>query len=490
MLLKSEEFTLNKIKYGLSWLKASSTFNTWLSYSTKALSLFIVLPLILKKFTSGEVALWYLFSSVIALQGLADMGFKHTFVRFISFAMGGAKDINVYNSSKHPYESSGPNWDLISKIYSNMKKVYVWLTLLFFLLLISMGSLAMIKPVMVLSNPHEGWLCWGVIILVSCFKFYGTIFSNFLEGLNQVSLVKRWEAITSIFSIITSILFLILFDSLFALVLANQTWVLVNVLKDSQLCRKVENGAFLKLRLDSQFDKEFFRKIWQPAWRGGLSGFMSNGLNNITSILYAQIGSTTNIASYLLALRLMAQVKEVSMAPFYSKIPYLAKLRSQGRSSELVKVAQKGMFLSNIVFVIGSIIIGVLAEYFLGIIGSEVNFVEPQLWVLITIAYFIHRYGAMHIQLYNTTNHIIAHIADGVSGMIYIITVLMLINKYELYAIPVGMIAGYLGFYSWYAASFSLRSLETSFFKFEKKSLLIPLLIFLIYIFSISDYFI
>ena len=54
----------------------SPTMMTWLSYSTKALGLFIVLPLILKKFAAPEISLWYLFSSIIVLIGLADMGFR------------------------------------------------------------------------------------------------------------------------------------------------------------------------------------------------------------------------------------------------------------------------------------------------------------------------------------------------------------------------------------------------------------------------------
>mgnify|MGYP006210076807 CR=1 FL=1 len=46
----------------------SPTITTWLSYSTRALSLFIVLPLILKKFSEAEIALWYLFATIIAMQ--------------------------------------------------------------------------------------------------------------------------------------------------------------------------------------------------------------------------------------------------------------------------------------------------------------------------------------------------------------------------------------------------------------------------------------
>jgi len=459
----------------------SPTFNTWLSYSTKALSLFAVLPLILKNFTDGEVALWYLFATIIALQGLADMGFKITFIRLISFAMGGAVDIDVYKDNVQ--KSNGiPNWFLVGKIYSMMKSIYAWLTLLFLVLLLTIGTWAMVRPIALVEEQRLAWISWSVIVVVSCLKFYGTIYANYLEGLNKIALVRRWEALTSTGSILTSMLVLLTFKSLLALVIANQIWVIVNFVRDLKLSHSVEDGAFKKLEFSHTFDKKFFLKVWGPAWRSGLSGFMSNGLASITSVLYAQFGSASNIASYLLALRLMAQVKEISMAPFYSKIPLFSRLRSQGAIKELIAQSQRGMFLSNLVFVVGAIMIGLFGSRLLSFIGSDVQFIDMKLWILLTIAYFVHRFGAMHIQLYTTTNHIISHIADGVSGVIFILVTLFLIPRVDLYAIPIGMLAGYLGFYSWYAAYNSLKSINTSFLKFEVKGSFLPLLILAFFI--------
>src|SRR5450755_3839825 len=103
---------------------------TWLSYSTKALSLFGVLPLVLKKFTPGDIVMWYLFATIISLQSIADFGFRQTFTRLISYAFGGASDIAIfkadsYNSSENNY---GPNYSLLKKINSTMKLIYQWQT--------------------------------------------------------------------------------------------------------------------------------------------------------------------------------------------------------------------------------------------------------------------------------------------------------------------------------------------------------------------------
>ncbi|KOS06367.1 hypothetical protein AM493_10250 [Flavobacterium akiainvivens] len=463
----------------------SPTFNTWLSYSTRTLSLFIILPLILKQFSEGEVALWYLFATVISLQSLADMGFRMTFIRVISYAMGGATDIKTFTDNT-PVLENGPNWLLLGKIFHMMKYIYRRLTVLLFLLFLVFGSLSMIRPISLVEKQDAAWIAWGIIIIISCIKFNGAIYSNFLEGLNKIALVRRWESLTSIGAILTSIIFLLIFKSLLSLVIANQFWVLVNFFRDYKLSHNVEEGVFKKLNFNHQFDKTFFMDIWKPAWRSGLSGFMSNGLSNITSILYAQIGTATNIAAYMLALRLISQIKDVSMAPFYSKIPSLARLRSQGKIAELVRSSQKGMFLSNLVFVIGSITVGVFGDILLRAINSDVQFIDINLWNLLVVAYFVHRYGAMHIQLYITTNHIISHVADGISGIIFIVAAVLLMPLIDLYAIPLAMLAGYLGFYSWYAALYSYRSIKVKFWEFELKAGLIPFSIMVLYFIVIN----
>ena len=459
----------------------SPTINTWLSYSTKALSLFVVLPMILSRFSPQNIALWYLFFTVIALQGLADMGFKITFIRIIAYAVGGAKEIPNY--AVRDMESIGAiNWDLIARIFSLMKYIYKRVSLGVFFLLVIFGTLSLLKPLSFVENKLDAWLAWGVIVLISVIKFYGTIYSNYLEGLNKITIVRRWEAITSIGAIVTSIIVLYYSNSLLWLVVANQIWVLVNMGRDILLCYKLDNGKFGELNLKHAFDKTLFNKIWAPAWRFGISGFMSNGLSNITSIIYAQIGSSANVASYLLAIRIISQIRDISAAPFYSKLSLFAQLRAKNRIKELIAIAQKSMFLSNMIFIIGSIAFGLSLHLILPHINSKVHFVDKWLWIILVIAFLIHRYGAMHIHLYSISNHIISHIADGISGLIFITVSMLLLPSLQLYAIPVGMIAGYLGFYAWYAGLHSYKFMNTSFLKFEIKSSVLPFCILILYI--------
>jgi hypothetical protein len=460
----------------------SPTLMTWLSYSTKAFSLFGVIPLVLKQLHAGDIALWYLFSTIIALQSIADFGFRATFSRIISYAFTGASDIGIFKpQSMVEKKETGPNLPLLHGIISIMKRIYICLTLVLLVLMLVFGTWSMRIPIRNSLNTHQSWICWLVVVFVTCVSFYAKVYMNYLEGLFKIATVRRVETLTSLGSIFSSIAVLIFYPSLLNLVVVNQVWVLIVSLRDWYLALKVESGLYKSISKIIPFDKLLFRKIWSPAWRSGLSGFMSVGLTNLTGLVYAQFGSSEAVASYLLALRIISQVRDVAMAPFYSKLPLLARLRVVNDLPGLIKTCRRGMFLSHTVFAVFFCLIGLFSGPLLKMIGSKVEFVNQWFWLLLGIAYFIHRYGGMHMQIYLSTNHIISHIADGISGILYIISALLLSKYVGIYAIPIAMLVGYLGFYAWYSAIYSYKSLQISFWRFEWQTSGLAILVLLFY---------
>lgn len=461
----------------------STTLTTWASYSIQALSIIVVLPLALKKFDAEDIVLWYLFTTITSLLTVADFGFRTTFSRNISYAYGGATELKTFIPTEGAIKTNiEPNLPLLHRVVSTMKNIYILLTIILFILLAIFGSWAMVKPVNATHNISQGWWCWVIVALGSCVRFYGKTYMNFLEGLFKIATVRRVETLTALGSIVSSIAVLIFAPSLLNLVAITQFWFLVVAFRDWYLCNRVNDGVYKKVSKRLAFDKELFLDIWRPAWRSGVAGFMSMGLLSLTSLVYAQVGSSEAVASYLLAFRLLEQIRVVSGAPMYSKLPLLARLRVQNNLPELQKVSKRAMTLSHLTFIIGFVTVGFFSTELLHLIHSKTGFVSQQMWILLGFAFFVHRYGAMHIQIYLSTNHIISHIADGVSGALYILSALILRNFIGEYAIPVAMIIGYLGFYAWYAAKYSYRSLNISFWQFEKSTSLIPLTILVGYI--------
>ncbi len=469
----------------------SPTVTTWGSFVARILSLLLVLPLVLNKFDTAEIALWYLFTTIITLQPLADMGFGVTFVRVIAFAMGGAEKLDDLRLIKNENGiKKEANWTVIEKIVSTMYTIYAYLTPIVFLVLAVGGSLALIKPISYIEDAQSGWISWIVILITTTLIFRGTIYTNYLQGINKIALLRRWQAIFALGAILTSFIVLILDGNILALVIANQSWSLINVIRNYYFSRNVESGKFREFKKKGR-DKEIYDAVWPSAWRSGIGLILYSLVVQASGLIYAQVGSVTNIASYLLGLKVLNSIRSFSQAPFYSKIPLLSRLRAEGNLEKQISLAQRGMGLSYWIFVLCFISVGILAKPLLAMIGSNAEFVNPLLWTFMGLGYFFERYGAMHLQLYSTTNHIIWHIANGVSGIIYLVSSLILLNYIDVYAFPIGIILAQLGFYTWYSAKHSYRTFNLNFWDFEKKSVIIPLVLILIFTISaivLSDF--
>ena len=456
---------------------------TWGSFFSRSLSLVIVLPLLLTRLTTEEIVLWYLFMTIISFQMLVDIGFSPTFSRVIAYAMGGAK-VDDLKSPKDKNNGQA-NWETLELICSEMRVVYSRLGILWTMFLVIFGTLALVKPVSLTQDTFSAWVAWGVILVVSTVTLRGNIYSSYLQGINQIALLRRWEAITSLGAIVTSFLVLILGGGILGLVIAHQGWQVLNILRNRWLSSVVENGRFKSFARKKK-NKKVFDAVWPSAWRSGVGHFMAYGLVQASGILYAQVASASGVASYLLALRLIQTVSQFSQAPFYSNLPVFARLFAENKKDRLVSLAKRGMGLSYWCYVAGFIGLGIAGEPLLKFIGSNADFPTHLLWSLLGLAFFVERYGAMHLQLYSITNHIIWHIANGIAGSIYLVVSFMFFRLIDVYAFPLGLLAGYLGFYSWYSAIHSYRAFKLSFITFEKSTIFTPLCVIIIYIILVS----
>jgi hypothetical protein len=88
------------------------------------------------------------------------------------------------------------------------------------------------------------------------------------------------------------------------------------------------------------------------------------------------------------------------------------------------------------------------------------------------LAALTERFGAMHLQVYSTTNHIIWHWLNGITGLLWLGLMLALVPWIGLYAYPTGMLIAYIVFYSRVSMRRSHASLGISFWTFECHGLL------------------
>lgn len=470
------ESTMPAGRLGRIW--RSPTANTWASFFARALGTLLLLPLALKRLPVEDFNVWALFSMLVGLSLLIDMGFCLTFVRAIATSLAGAGTPAAFERHSAPVTGKASNWELLTRVVACMRFVYGRLAWGYLLLLIVVGSLALARPISLTLHPASAWAAWAIMIAGGFVAFRASYLGVVLQGLNEIALIRRWEAVIALGMTVSGSVVLYFHGSLLMLVIATQVWAPVGVWRNILLCKRVAGGRLASLPAAGR-DPELLGILWPPTWRSGVGVLMSFGLIQATGLIQAQFVSAATSASYLLCLRLMQQISAFSQAPFYSKLAVLPRLRTERRIPELVELAGRGMRLSLWAYVAGFAAAGFLGPVLLRLIGSAVQFPRMEVFILFGVVFGIERYAAMYLNLYNITNDVITHIANGVTGLLCIAFILLLWPFAGELGLPLGLLVGYAAFYAWFPVRCAYREFGMSFWHFEARNSLGPLLVFI-----------
>lgn len=446
----------------------------------------IVILLVTHTFPENDIQVWLSFSLLISLQYLADFGFAPSIARVIAYAFGGAKKLED-NQSKANTENLGkPNWELVGKIYVTLKKIYLRLNLIAFSGLITFGTALIFLPIQQMESPIEGWISWGIILFVSAFYIRGNIFFAYLEGVGMVAALRRWEMLFNLLRTLSSLTVLLLEGGILPLVAANQFWLLMNVVRNRYLSYKVYNGKLKEIKYQ-KYDDAIFQIIFSKSWKSAVGQLFTTGVTMLTALIYGTTGKTTAVVSYLFSLRVLQMIVEFASGPFYSQIPFYNMLMARKDFKTLIVKITKSMRLTYWFYTVLTITVGITLPYVLEFIDSNASFVSLELWALLILAFFGERYGAVNIQLYTTTNHVVWHITSIVTGSVFLVCLFSSYSFIGVWAFPFAFMASNYGFFAWYNARLIYKNFPIKFWSFEKTVAFPPflfLITFLILVFA------
>jgi hypothetical protein len=453
----------------------SPTFMTWGSLAARLLGMILVLPIVLVKFSPAEVAVWQLFVSMYTLLLMFDFGLAPTFSRLLSYARGGASlaelsDMRSARPTTQPQAATDHSTNL-AKVLSTQRWLYARITLGITAFFAVVGTWALITPASHVGQPEQVWAAWALVLLSSAVGFWGNGYSAALQGMNQIAVTRRWEILFALGQITSSVVVLLLGGGLLELVAAAQLWLIAGAWRNRWLLRHLHPEIF---EAKPRPTEAVMQGLWPAAWRSGVGVLMSQGIIQASGIIYGQLAAPAQLASYMLALRLITTVSQFSQAPFYSKLPQMALQYAQGQKGEQLQLAMRGMKLSHWVFMAGVLTVGYLATPLLELVGSKTPFVSSTLWWLMGAAFFVERLGAMYLQLYSTTNHIVWHIANGVTGALMLGLGSALFPQIGITALPLSMMLAYAGFYTWYAIYLARKAFHFHWLGFERRSAMLP----------------
>lgn len=450
----------------------SPVLTTFGSLFVRLLGLAVLLPLALYFLPVEEANLWFLFSSVLAIQGLIDFGFSPTFTRIVAYSRA---------AGQAPAERPAGIPDLGSTdlasaaLIASMRLTYHRLGMLALLLLATVGSLAVARPIALIDTPAVGWLAWLVIAVTGTIGFRGGMYSTYLLGVEKIALLRRWEIVVGLATTTAGCLALLAGAGLLGIVLAVQTGTVVNAWVNRTLAVRISSRDEWSGRAVSS--RKIMDAVWPAAWRSGIGVLVGAGIVQATGVLYAQMATAAESASYLLALRLVNMLRQFSNVPFYTRLPQMAKTYADGQVKRLIEIAGTAMLRVNWLLTAGVLVIALVGDDLLSLVHSNTPFVTADVWGMLGLAMLCERIGAMHLQLYSTTNHVVWHIAAAVSGIIMLVAIPVAYKWFGLLGFPMGIFAGYVVFYIPYCTRLSYRAFNLKIRDFDLTASVMPLLI-------------
>jgi len=432
----------------------STTFTAWVSFLSRTAMNLGITALILALLSVQDIAVWYLFSSVVAMGTLMDLGFSQTLVRLSSYINAGAHDLHKPGKGRG---DRALDIKALRHLFATMSLIYVGVSILMFLFLGVGGHFLVARQVNASAGAGSLWLAWWILSISASLIFQGKKYDSILRGLEHVPWVNGVDAVSNLCAAALMASALLAGSGILGMVVVWQATLLGAVfVKRARL--KAIVGGYPRFS-PRHVDTVLLRRAWSPSWRTGVMVFSGQSVSHFSGVIFAQFLEAPVLARYLLALRFITLICEFSAAPFYSRLQVFAKLRAQGRTRELCRQATNSVRTALIIYVGLALPVGLLAPWAFRILGADVTFISQTLWAFMLVAWLLERQSSLHAQLFMTTNKVPfsgAYLGTGLANLGLIVA---LVGALGLWAAPVSQLAAQSLVINWWTVRKSLRSL-------------------------------
>lgn len=448
--------------------------SAWAFAGLNTLAGLILLPLLLTKFDVAEVNVWFLFFAVIGISEMVVMGFNVTFVRFVSYTYASVdyRDFPTIRDNSSSYKLENQDRQL-SDIYSINVLVFLAISIIFFLILQTVGYFALYKPISYMDNPEIGWQAWQILIYANTLRVLGYTFPVFLQGMDRMSIFFNILSFEKLFYIIGGVLVLTIKPSLLGISIVSGLSISLSVVIQIIFFKWLSNR---KIKF-SRFRKDLFLIIWESAWKSGVTKLLAPIIQRISGIIFAQIASPGLSGSYLLTERVFNILQSFSIITVNTYIPQISRMRGQNMFPELTRYIYKIGTLSYSVFLLGYIVVAFFGTAMLNLIDSETTLASPLILVLFSYAYLLQRLGGFQANLANQANNVIEHKAISIYAIVFFGFLLLMSSSLEMWVFPTAMILAQIvaGIYTF---TYSYPMYRTTFWGTEKYGF-VPIVILL-----------
>jgi O-antigen/teichoic acid export membrane protein len=331
----------------------------------------ILLPFILRVFPQETVAIWTIFTTIMALSSLLDFGFNPSFARNVSYVVSGVKELKVTGYQTVESHNSEVDYSLFKGLIGAMKWFYARAATVLFVLLATAGTYYMHTILKGYSGDHtEVYIAWAILVALNSYSLYTMYYDSLMQGKGLIKRSKQIKIIGQSAYLIVAIALILLRFNLIAVVSAQAlSIVIIRVLS----YRTVYTAEFKRQLQDvkAQPRKEILKPVYPNAVKLGLTGVGGFLVLRSSIIIGSLFLSLDEIASYGITMQIISIISSVGGVYFFTYQPKMVQYRVQSGNAAIKQLYLKSCILASCTFVLGGVVLIFFGQWALNVIGSQ-----------------------------------------------------------------------------------------------------------------------
>jgi O-antigen/teichoic acid export membrane protein len=394
-------FSLSQPAALLSRLRSSTVAWSWVFNGLRLATGLLLLPLVLRKLSTTELGMYYIFLSQVAVAPVIDFGFSPTILRFVSYAMGGAQMIQAHGVSKGT--GSGPNFGLLWQLFFTTRVLYRVMALIVLVTLGVWGTYIVELRIHETPSPNVTRVAWLITLIATVLNVYSSWAPVFLRGMDDVITSVRITVLASVVRFVLAVGLLLAGAGLMSLPLGD--------LAGSLIQQVIARGTCLRrLRCQPPPAKvgiwQNLRTMWPNSWRLGLlslGGYLTVNAN--MAICLSVLGLAAN-ARYGLSIQLLGVIGGMASVWTQVKWPVIGQQRARQDYAAIQRTLWPRMWLQYLTFLVMAAGLLLCGQPLLQWLGSGKQLLPWHWLALLALSSFLDTQVSIWGMLISTENRI------------------------------------------------------------------------------------
>ena len=349
----------------------------------------ILLPFILRAFPQETVAIWTIFSTIIALSSLLDFGFNPSFARNVSYVVSGVKELKKNGFQIVENNICAVDYSLFKGLINAMRWFYTRISLFLFVFLVTVGTYYIHTVLKNYSgNIVEVYISWAILCVINSYSLYTLYYDALVQGQGWVKRAKQIQIAGQVVYLLVAIIMILLQFNLIAIISAQALSVLIRRTLSYYTIYTTEFKQYLQ-NVKAQYREIILKSIYPNAVKLGLNNLASFITLRSSLIIGSLYLSLEMIASYGITIQIVAIISSISGVYFSTYLPKISQLRTQNNIEGIKNLFLKGLLLSLITYLVFGLSFVYLGDWVLNLIKSQTP-VLPKFLIFMTILFSFH----------------------------------------------------------------------------------------------------